>query len=251
MGLHGAQTRAAACSDVLPAGGVPERMCGRFALETPLPQLRQRLQGIWPAGLAHHYAPRALIAPGEPVLIQRHEHGRLEPALVLWGLVPDWVKDPLAPGPDGRARPRPFNARSETVADKATFRGAWRHRRCLIPADGFVEKGHRIARCDGASFWLAGLWERWIGPDGSELESCCVLTTRPNALLAPLHDRMPVLIPDGLEEPWLAPADGPGLRTLEPLLQPWDPAGWTVVPPASATPAAPAQLDQAQLDLPL
>jgi len=229
-------------------GWVPERMCGRFALESPLPVLQQRLQGELPSGLAAHYAPRALIRPGEPVLIQHQEHGRLETALVLWGLVPDWVKDPLAPGPDGRARPRPFNARSETVAEKATFRGAWRHRRCLIPADGFFEKGHRIARADGAPFWLAGLWERWIGPDGSELESCCVLTTRPNGLLAPLHDRMPVLIPEGLEQPWLDPVDGPGLRALEPLLEPWDPAGWCVT---RSTQAAPERLDRSQLTLPL
>lgn len=215
-------------------------MCGRFALESPLPELLQRLQGPMPPGLAAHYAPRALIVPGEPVLIARQEHGRLETALVLWGLLPDWVKDPLAPGPDGRARPRPFNARSETAAAKATFRGAWRHRRCLIPADAFFEKGCRIAPANGGLFWLAGLWERWIGPDGSELESCCVLTTRPNALVAPLHDRMPVLIPAGLEEPWLAPADGPGLRALEPLLEPWDPATWLAF-----------RLDQAQLNLPL
>ena len=223
-------------------------MCGRFALESPLPELQQRLQGPLPVGLAAHYAPRALIQPGEPVLILRQEHGQREPALVLWGLLPDWVKDPLAPGPDGRARPRPFNARCETVAEKASFRGAWRHRRCLLPASAFFEKGHRIARRDRASFWLAGLWERWIGSDGSELESCCVLTSRPNTLLASLHDRMPVLIPDGLEEPWLAPVDGPGLRALEPLLEPWSEAGWCVT---RSTQAAPERLDQAQLNLPL
>jgi len=215
-------------------------MCGRFALDSSLASLQAQLSCPLPKGLAQHYAPRSLIAPGEPVLVVRHEHGLMEAALVLWGLVPDWVKDPLAPGPDGRARPRPFNARSETVADKATFRGSWRHRRCLIPATAFFEKGHRIAPAAGGPFWLAGLWERWIGPDGSELETCCVLTTRPNGLVARLHERMPVLIPAGLEEPWLAPADGPGLRALEPLLEPWDPAGWHA-----------QRLDRAQLSLPL
>ena len=215
-------------------------MCGRFALDSSLASLQAQLRCPLPQGLAQHYAPRSLIAPGEPVLVVRQEHGRMEAALVLWGLVPDWVKDPLAPGPDGRARPRPFNARSETVADKATFRGSWRHRRCLIPATAFFEKGHRIAPAAGGPFWLAGLWERWIGPDGSELETCCVLTTRPNGLVARLHERMPVLIPAGLEEPWLAPADGPGLRALEPLLEPWDPAGWHA-----------QRLDRAQLSLPL
>lgn len=223
-------------------------MCGRFALTSALDQLLRRLPASLPDGLAAHYAPRRLIAPGEPVLIVRHEHGRSAAALVLWGLVPEWVKDPLAPGPDGRTRPRPFNARSETVAEKATFRGSWRHRRCLIPADAFFEKGHRIAPASGEPFWLAGLWERWIGPDGSELETCCVLTTRPNALMAPLHERMPVLIPDGLEEPWLAPLDGPGLRALEPLLEPWDPVGWQA---QRAAGEHPHRLDQAQLTLPL
>ena len=89
-----------------------------------------------------------------------------------------------------------------------------------------AEKGHRIARADGVPFWLAAIWDRWIGPDGSEVESCCVLTTRPNALVAPLHERMPVLIPEGLEQAWCEPLDGPGLRALEPLLQGWDPQGW-------------------------
>ena len=224
-------------------------MCGRFALDCSLALLP--LQGAQPAGLALHYAPRSRIGPGEPLLIQRQEHGRLEVALVLWGLVPDWVKDPLAPGPDGQRRPRPFNARSETVAEKATFRGAWRHRRCLIPATAFFEKGRRIAQTSGEPFWLAGLWERWIGADGTELESCCVLTTRPNALVAPLHDRMPVIIPQGLEEPWLAPADGPGLRALEPLLEPWDPGGWSVQPVAASGNPAKGRLDQSQLKLPL
>lgn len=153
-------------------------MCGRFCLAVPLERLPAPLAEALPDGLAAHYAPRDLIRPGEPVLALRQEHGRLEGALLLWGLLPDWAKDPLA-------APRPFNARSETVAEKASFRAAWRHRRCLLPADAFLEKGRRVERCDGAPFWLAGLWERWIGPDGSEVESCCVLTTAPNALVAP------------------------------------------------------------------
>ena len=199
-------------------------VCGRYSLTARLDQLLPRLHGELPLGLLRHYAPRPLIAPGEPVLALRQEHGSLQPALMLWGLLPEWSKDPLA-------GPRPFNARSETVAEKASFRGAWRHRRCLLPADGFFERGHRIHRSDDAPFWLAGIWDRWIGPDGSEVESCCVLTTTPNALVAPLHNRMPVILPDGLEEPWLEPRDAAGLRALAPLLQGWDPAGWRVDPP--------------------
>ena len=201
--------------------GAALAVCGRYSLTARLDQLLPRLAGSLPSGLQEHYAPRLLIAPGEPVLALRQEHGQLQPALMLWGLLPEWSKDPLA-------GPRPFNARGETVAEKASFRGAWRHRRCLLPADAFYEKGHRIRRRDGELFWLAGIWDRWIGPDGSEVESCCVLTTAPNALVAPLHNRMPVILPDGLEQAWLETKDGPGLRALEPLLQGWDPDAWCI-----------------------
>ncbi len=204
--------------------GAALAVCGRYSLTARLDQLLPRLQGGLPLGLEQHYAPRALIAPGEPVLALRQEHGLLQPALMLWGLLPEWSKDPLA-------GPRPFNARAETVAEKASFRGAWRHRRCLLPADAFLEKGHRIQRRDQGLFWLAGIWDRWIGPDGSEVESCCVLTSAPNGLVAPLHNRMPVIIPDGLEQAWLETKDGPGLRALEPLLQGWDPGDWIATPP--------------------
>ncbi len=196
-------------------------MCGRFCLTTPLSVLEPKLGAPLPPGLARHYAPRPQVRPGEPLLALRQEHGRQEVALMLWGLLPDWAKDP------SQAR-RPINARSETVAEKPSFRGAWRHRRCLLPADGFYERSRLIRRRDGAPFWLGGLWERWIGADGSELESCCVLTTAPNALVAPLHNRMPVVVPDGLEQAWMAPSGGPELRALEPLLAGWDPSGWEV-----------------------
>ena len=103
------------------------------------------------------------------------------------------------------------------MAEKSFFRGAWRHRRCLIPADGFYEwsvagdgastrspkQPWWIGRRDRQPFWLGGIWDRWIGADGSEVESCCVLTTAPNGLMRPIHDRMPVVLPDGLEEAWL------------------------------------------------
>jgi putative SOS response-associated peptidase YedK len=211
-------------------------MCGRFSLTTSLDALLPRLQGPLLEGLAEHYAPRIQVRPGEPVLLQRQEHGRLMVGLALWGLVPEWSKDPLG-------RSRPINARCETVAEKPFFRGPWRHRRALLPADGFYEWQNRtdpatgkawkqpwlFRRRDGAPFWLGGLWDRWCGPDGGELESCVVLTTAPNDLLRRVHDRMPVLIPEGLEEAWLEATDGPGLRALEPLMGPWDPAAWVAV----------------------
>jgi putative SOS response-associated peptidase YedK len=228
-------------------------MCGRYSLTTDLDRLLPRLRGPLPAGLVAHYAPRAEVRPGEPVLLQRQEHGRPQVALALWGLLPEWSRD-------GRLGRRPINARSETVASKPFFRGAWRHRRCLLPADGFYEWSDRarpgqaggrrrpwwIRRRDGAPFWLGGIWDRWLAADASEVESCCVLTTAPNDLLRPLHDRMPVLIPDGLEEAWMAGTDAAGLRALEPLMAPWDPAGWEAVPlerlPGAAAAAGSARL---------
>ncbi len=168
-------------------------MCGRYSLTIELDRLLPRLLGSLPAGLAEHYAPRHQVRPGEPVLLQRQEHGSLAVGLALWGLLPGWVKDPLAPGPDGRRRSRPINARSETVAEKPFFRGAWRHRRALLLADGFFEWQPRIDRGSGRSwkqpwlfrrrdrapFWLGGLWERWIGADGGELDTAVILTTAP------------------------------------------------------------------------
>jgi putative SOS response-associated peptidase YedK len=218
-------------------------MCGRYSLSSDLDRLLPRLQGPLPPGLVQHYAPRAQVRPGEPLLLQRWEHGGPQVALALWGLVPGWVKDPLAPGPDGRRRSRPINARSETVAERAFFRGAWRHRRALLPADGFYEWQERrdpasgrswkqpwlFRRRDRAPFWLGGLWERWIGADGGELETAVILTTAPNELMARVHDRMPVVIPDGLEQAWLEPDDGPSLRALQPLMEAWEPAAWEAV----------------------
>lgn len=198
-------------------------MCGRFALTTPYGQLLPRLQGELPPGLARHYRPRPLIRPGEPLLIQRQQQGELEVNFALWGLLPAWVKDP-------NGAHRSINARSETVADKASFRGPWRHHRCLLPADCFFEKGQRISRRDGAPFWLGGLWDRWLGADGSQLDSCCILTTRANDLIARLHNRMPVWIPDGLEQAWLAPVHGRELGALEALLEPWNPEEWIAAP---------------------
>ena len=96
-----------------------------------------------------------------------------------------------------------------------------------MPASGFLEKGYRIRRKDSQTIWLAGIWNRWMSPDGSELESCCVLTTKPNELVKPLHNRMPVIIPNGLEEDWIAPIkDGPALKALEPIMSGWCPDGW-------------------------
>ena len=108
--------------------------------------------------------------------------------------------------------------------------GRWQQAALAVPAAG------------RGPFWLGGLWERWIGADGGELETCVILTTAPNDLLARVHDRMPVVIPDGVEEAWLAPADGPALRALEPLMAPWQPVGWEAVK-LETMPGAPSARD--------
>jgi len=194
-------------------------MCGRFSLSCEAGALPQTLRALLPADHRRHYRPREWVRPSEPLLALVQEEGELKAALMLWGLLPAWVKDPATAH-------RSINARSETVGEKASFRGAWRHRRCLIPATAFFEKRRRFQRSDGSVFWLAGVWERWLGADGSELETCTVLTTTPNALVKPFHPRMPVIIPSGLEQAWLAPAHGDALRSLEPLMLPWSCEGW-------------------------
>ncbi|KGG14138.1 hypothetical protein EV05_0027 [Prochlorococcus sp. MIT 0601] len=141
---------------------------------------------------------------------------------MLWGFVAEWVQDPFDP-----SRARPFNARAETIREKQFFKNSWRHKRCLLPASGFFERGYRIRRKDCKPFWLAGIWNRWMGPEGSELETCCVITTQSNQLMKPLHNRMPAIIPHGLEETWIAPQKTEQeLKTLQPLLNEWSAENW-------------------------
>ena len=128
-------------------------------------------------------------------------------ARLRWGLVPRWAKDP-------KIGYRMINARSETVAEKPAFRSAFKQRRCLIPADGFYEwkrdgkdrQAYHIHLEDHAPFAMAGLWESWKSPDGDVLESCTILTTSPNKLMEPIHDRMPVILDDNQANDWLDPA---------------------------------------------
>ena len=178
-------------------------MCGRFTLHSSPGEVAT----LFDLGEAPILAPRYNIAPTQPVGIVRtaaEPMGR-EWALVMWGLIPSWSKDP---GIGARL----INARSETAAEKPSFRAAFKRRRCLIPADGFYEwKREGRARQpfyftveDGGPFALAGLWETWAGADGSELESCTILTTEANDLVGTVHNRMPVILaPEDYAE-WLS-----------------------------------------------
>ena len=200
-------------------------MCGRYELTTSFENLPAILKKDLPKGLEKKYAQQELIRPTDPVLVLKNE-GKITTSLMLWGFISEWAKDPFDP-----SRPKPFNAKAETVGEKKLFRGSWRHKRCVLPASGFFEKGHRISRKDSQPFWLAGIWNRWMGAEGSELETCCVLTTESNELIRPLHNRMPVIIPNELEEDWISPVkNGAELKALEPMLIGWNPAEWMAEP---------------------
>jgi putative SOS response-associated peptidase YedK len=196
-------------------------MCGRFELRTKFNKLPKILKKDYPKGLDTKYETQNLIRPNDPVLVIKNE-GRIKTTFMTWGFISPWVKDPL-----DKERPRPFNARSETVKEKQLFSGSWKYKRCLIPASGFFEKKYRIRKESYETFWLGGIWSKWISPDGFELESCCVLTTEPNSLVKSLHHRMPVVIPDGYEEQWTQQIkDADELRGLTSVMRGWSSVGW-------------------------
>lgn len=188
-------------------------MCGRYLLIAN-PDAIRRLFGY--AGRPN-FPPRYNIAPTQPVPIVRLEAGQRRFALVRWGLIPAWVKDP-------KAMPLLINARAETVLEKPAFRNAMRRRRCLFPADGFYEwkqqdgskLPYAIRPKSSAPVAFAGLWETWTGPNGEEVDTAAIVTTSANATLAPIHHRMPViLMPDAFDN-WLdcAHVDAPDAAEL-------------------------------------
>lgn len=192
-------------------------MCSRFSLTSPPEAVRSYFSH---AG-GHDFPPRPNIAPTQPAAIVRNDHrGARELALVRWGLLPPWVKDP-------RDFSTLINARSETVVEKPSFRGAIRHKRCLVPADGFYEwtgvKGRKrpfhIKPKAGGVFAMAGLFEHWLGADGSEIETMAILTCPGNDTMGPVHDRMPVVIDPADFDTWLDCRGGSADGVIE-LLKP-------------------------------
>jgi len=175
-------------------------MCGRYSLHSN-PDIVALLFGLSeiPA-----YQPRFNIAPTAQVLIVRQG----EAAMVRWGLVPRWAKDPSIGA-------KMNNARAETVAEKPSFREAYRKRRCLIPANGFyewkLEDGRKqpfyITPAGSELFAFAGLWESWQAPERA-LETCAVITTEANQKMSAVHERMPVIVPAAQYADWLAGAEG-------------------------------------------
>lgn len=192
-------------------------MCARFSLFTGSPVLMDLFEVENPIDWEPHYN----IAPSEDapaILIDKEGHRVFSP--LKWGLVPHWSKDPT-----GGARM--INARSETVREKPAFRDSFAHRRCLIPADGFFEwrdeNGKKtpyfITRADHSPFAMAGIWDRWKD-ETTTLRTCSILTTEPNAKVAELHNRMPVILRAEDFGLWLDP-ESP-LPALESLLIPYD-----------------------------
>ena len=178
-------------------------MCGRFVLITDLSVVAQSF-GAADASLP--FSPDRNIHPGRPIpAVIRTAHGnRL--ASFLWGLVPFWMKDPSIGA-------KLINARAETIAQKPSFKDAFLKRRCLIPADGFYEwkkdgmskKPFRFGLKSGGPFVFAGLYEQWAAAGRKPLETCAIITTRANEVVAAVHDRMPVMVPKAAQELWLNP----------------------------------------------
>jgi putative SOS response-associated peptidase YedK len=175
-------------------------MCGRYVITSAPEAIRALFRYLEQP----NFPPRYNVAPTQPVPIVRINEGAPAFALVRWGLIPSWVKDP-------RNFTLLINARGETVNEKPAFRNAMQRRRCLFPADGFYEwkadgerkRSYFIRPRAGGPIAFAGLWETWMGPNGEEVETACIVTTRANRVLAPIHDRMPVVIAPEAFDLWL------------------------------------------------
>ena len=183
-------------------------MCGRYVIKST-PEAIRNLFG-YPE--QPNFPARYNVAPTQPIPVVRLVNGKRSFTLMRWGLLPYWVKDP-------KGFPLLINARGESVLDKPAFRNAMRRRRCLIPTDGFYEwqagggasgaakrpyfAGARHAAGGATPLAFAGLWETWTGPNGEEIDTAAIVTTRANRTLAVLHDRMPVFVPPEAFGLWL------------------------------------------------
>ena len=194
-------------------------MCGRFTLATA-PEI---VAEFFELTAVPDLSPRYNIAPTQsaPAILLTPERAQRVFRPLRWGLIPGWAKDPTIGN-------RMINARAETVAEKPAFRSAFRQRRCLVVSDGFYEwkKGpgrkqpFYIRMRDDRPFAFAGLWEHWEADDGTGIDSCALLTTQPNNVLRPIHDRMPVILDRANYDLWLDPTMA-DVDRLKPLLCPY------------------------------
>lgn len=195
-------------------------MCGRFTLITEPEKIlgRFRIQQM-------HFdlQPRYNIAPGQmiPAIIEDRRQRKI--GQLKWGLVPSWAQDE-------KIGYKMINARAETLTEKPAFRRLFERKRCLIPADGFYEwqqrksgkQPMRIMMKSGELFAFAGLFDTWIKPDGQKVHSCTIITTKPNEVVADIHDRMPVILREEDEAMWLD-REKYDAELLRSLLIPYDP----------------------------
>jgi putative SOS response-associated peptidase YedK len=194
-------------------------MCGRFTLTVDPAELKEAFANYtFPA----KFAPRFNIAPTQPILAIPND-AKNAADFFVWGLIPKWAKDPSIGS-------RLINARAETLAEKPSFRGGFKYKRCLILADGFYEwksqpgtktkTPYFIYMKDRQPFAFAGLWDEWNPPDGGSVRSAVIITTEPNELMATIHNRMPVILHPADYAQWLDPAPRTP-ESLQALLKPF------------------------------
>lgn len=215
-------------------------MCGRFTLRTNASTLARIFGIAWNQELAVRWN----IAPTQKILAIREPLANLREGVELkWGLIPSWAKDTILAA-------TMINARAETLREKPAFRTAFQRRRCLIPVDGFYEwkrnekskTPYLIQMRECTTFAFAGLWENWRDPEGQLVESCTIITTTPNELMATIHDRMPVILNPADYQRWL----NPNIRhtdELQSLLVPCSSDSMTVVEVSSSINSSRNEID--------
>jgi putative SOS response-associated peptidase YedK len=188
-------------------------MCGRMAITLPQDAMAQLFAATPDNDLPQ--GPNYNVCPTMPIAVATSSAGHRRLRAMRWGLIPRWYKAPT----DG---PLLINARSETIAEKPAFREACRERRCLLAADGFYEWKRQagqtplpwfVSRADGAPFVMAGIWQTWQGPEGEAIDSCAIVTCAANETMAPVHDRLPVILEANDWPLWLG-EEGRGAATL-------------------------------------
>jgi len=192
-----------------------DKVCGRFSLFDLL-----SVAVRYNINLPGWVKPRYNIAPSQHILAIVKDKGSFRPVRFQWGLIPFWAKE-VAPAS------LLINARAETVDKKPAFKQSFRRKRCLIPADGFYEwrkegsqkKPYRIKLKNDGLFAFAGLWEKWVTPQGKVIYSCAIITTAANELVKPVHDRMPAILAGEEQEAWLEAAAV--VSDLKKLLKPY------------------------------
>lgn len=203
-------------------------MCGRFTLTIDPADLKETFDTYtFPA----QFAPRFNISPTQPVLaIPNDAKNRAD--FFIWGLIPSWSKDPSIGN-------KLINARGETIAEKPSFRGGFKYKRCIIPSDGFYEwksqvgvktkTPYYIHMKDRKPFAFAGLWDEWQSPDGGAVRTCTIITTEPNALMSSLHNRMPVILHPKDFDLWLDPSPQTPEKLMH-LIKPFPAEGMSAYP---------------------